>query len=98
MPTLTISELADLPSVERGEAIAAVLEPEFRKALLMTDSDDLPYDESFFDLGLTSLMLTDVKHRLEQALDCEIDANSLFSSPTLERLLDHIVELAEKRG
>lgn len=56
----------------------------------MTDDDELPFDQSYFDLGLTSLSITDLKQRLEQLLDCEIDANVLFNSPTVDRLLTYL--------
>ncbi|CRK58235.1 Modular polyketide synthase [Alloactinosynnema sp. L-07] len=95
-PDLTIAELVDLPVVERREALEAALEPEFRHALLMTEDDDLPHDQSFFDLGLTSLGLTDLKQRLERLLGCEIDANVLFNSPTLESLLTYLVDLVDQ--
>ncbi|GLW89931.1 acyl carrier protein [Actinokineospora globicatena] len=93
---ITIADLADLPAVERGEALEEVLAPRFRAALLMTEDDDLPPDRSFFDLGLTSLGLTDLKQDIEGLLGCEIDATVLFNSPTLESLIGYLVDLAER--
>lgn len=65
---------------------------EFKAALLMTAADELPLDESFFDLGLTSLMLTDVKQRLETLLGLPINASELFNRPTVEQLIDYLAE------
>ncbi|WP_245722886.1 acyl carrier protein [Micromonospora matsumotoense] len=65
---------------------------EFKTALLMTEQDDLPLDESYFDLGLTSLTVNDLKQRLESLLSREIDGTLLFNSPTVQRLLDHLEE------
>ncbi len=74
------------------ESLEATLEREFRAALLMTEDDELPFDQSFFDLGLTSLGITELKERLEYLLGCEINTNVLFNSPTIERLLEHLAE------
>ena len=92
LPTPTIAQLQALPPSLRREALEVILETEFRAALLMTEDDDLPFDQSYFDLGLTSLGITDLKDRLEQLLDCEINTNVLFNSPTIERLLEHLTE------
>jgi acyl carrier protein len=78
----------------RTEIIEEILEREFRAALLMTDDDELPFDQSYFDLGLTSLGITDLKQRIEELLACEIDTNVLFNSPTVERLLAYLVHHA----
>jgi acyl carrier protein len=88
-----VMRLRELPVAERGEVLEEILETEFRAALLMTDEDELPFDMSFFDLGLTSLGITDLKQRLEELLDCEIDTNVLFNSPTVERLLTHLTHV-----
>jgi len=47
-------------------------------------------DGSFFDLGLTSLRLTEVKQRLETMLGCGINANVLFNRPTVSQLMEHL--------
>lgn len=89
----TIGELRALPATERAEVLESIVVGEFRAALLMSDEDELSFDQSFFDLGLTSLGITDLKQRLERLLVCEIDANVLFNSPTVERLLAHLAEV-----
>jgi acyl carrier protein len=86
-PTTTIHRLRELPAHEREEALEEIVVTQFKAALLMTDEDELPFDQSYFDLGLTSLGLTDLKQGIEQLLDCEIDANTLFNNPTVEQLL-----------
>lgn len=88
--TSTIDRLRELPVNEREEALEEIVVTEFKAALLMTDEDELPFDQSYFDLGLTSLGLTDLKQRIERILDCEIDANTLFNNPTVEQLLTRL--------
>jgi acyl carrier protein len=64
---------------------------EFRKTLLMTDDEDFPLSESFFDLGFTSLRVTEAKQRLEERLECSISSNVLFNNPTVEQLVEYLV-------
>ena len=90
-PIPTSTQLRELPFAVRTEILEEILETEFRAALLMTEEDELPFDQSYFDLGLTSLGITDLKQRIEELLDCEIDTNVLFNSPTVERLLAYLV-------
>jgi len=90
--TPIVTELRELSVAERRDALEVILETEFKSALLMTDDDELPFDQSYFDLGLTSLGITDLKERFEELLDCEIDTNVLFNSPTVERLLDYLTD------
>ena len=77
------------------EATEALLVREFRVALLMgdDDSEELPLDQSFFDLGLTSLRLMEIKQRVEAVLDAEISATALFNFPTVTRLVDYLVDV-----
>ncbi|MER6127373.1 acyl carrier protein [Streptomyces sp. NPDC001795] len=92
--TSIIGQLRELPLSERRDALEAVVVAEFKAALLMTDTDELPLRENFFDIGLTSLRLTEVRQRLETLLECVISANLLFNSPTVEKLMNHLVEEA----
>jgi acyl carrier protein len=98
LPNSTATRLRTLPAAARREALEMILDAEFRAALLMTDDDELPFDRSYFDLGLTSLGLTDLKDRLQTLLGCEIDTTELFNSPTIEHLLDHLTEQGRGEG
>ncbi len=89
-----IQGLRDLPRSERRDALEALVVTEFRTTLLLTDAEDLPLDQSFFEMGLTSLRLTEIKQRLEERLACGISANDLFNSPTIEQLLVYITDQA----
>ncbi|MGX7827581.1 acyl carrier protein [Actinokineospora sp. 24-640] len=89
--TNTVEALLALPASERPDALEATVVAEFRAAMLMDDSETLPVDKAFFELGLTSLRITDVKRRLEVALDCEISANALFNRPTVRDLVAYLM-------
>jgi acyl carrier protein len=88
--TPAVQRLLGLPRSERRDALAALVVAEFRTTLLMTADDELPMDQSFFDLGMTSLRLTEVKQSLETLLGAPISANSLFNQPTMGALLAHL--------
>jgi acyl carrier protein len=90
--TPTIERLEQLARSERREALEEIVVAHFKTALLMTDDEDLPTEESFFNLGFTSLLVSDIKQRLETMLGCAISANVLFNSPTLERLIAHLTD------
>ncbi|MFL6139504.1 MAG: acyl carrier protein [Frankiaceae bacterium] len=91
-PTPTVEQLRDLPRSERMEALEEIVVTEFKATLMMAEDEDLDITESFFDLGFTSLLITDIKERLEALLGCTISANVLFNSPTVERLLAYLSE------
>lgn len=86
----TVHELREMSAQERREAIEELVVDELRSALYMTDAEELPLDAGFFDLGLTSLRLSEIKRALEAALDREIDATVLFARPTAGQLIDHL--------
>jgi acyl carrier protein len=85
---------AELFGPDPRTALEALLVDEFRAALLMTedDEDELPVDQSFFDLGLTSLRLMEIKQRVESILRVEISATALFNFPTVTRLVDYLLD------
>src|SRR5262245_57454422 len=89
--TPAVRHLVSLPRSEREAALESIVVQEFKNVLLMTDDEDLPPDESFFDLGLTSLRLTEAKEQLESRLGGAISATHLFNNPTVERLLDYLM-------
>jgi acyl carrier protein len=85
-----VLELRELPRSERREALEELVVAQLRATLLMEDDEELSDTESFFDMGLTSLLIADIKERLEQTLACSISANVLFNSPNVRRLVDHL--------
>jgi acyl carrier protein len=96
-------ELESLSKSERWSALESTVIAEFKAALLMDDDEELPVEDSFFELGLTSLALTDVKQRLEGLLGCGISSTVLFNRPTVEQLMDYLTaevlpELFETNG
>ncbi|MBW5419992.1 acyl carrier protein [Streptomyces sp. BG9H] len=89
---MTLQQFRELPRAELAEEMEQLLVSQFRATLLMDDAEELPLDISYFDLGLTSLKLTEMRRTLEGILDLSINANVLFNEPTVGRLLDYLVD------
>ncbi|GAB3281345.1 hypothetical protein GCM10027589_08510 [Actinocorallia lasiicapitis] len=89
-----IRKLRELPRSERREALESLIVAEFLAVAMMEGEEELPTSTSFFELGFTSLRLTEVKQRLEIALGCEISANELFNRPTIDALVEYLAENA----
>jgi acyl carrier protein len=83
-------KLRQLPKSERSSALADWVAAEFKLTLMMTDEEDLPLEQSYFEVGLTSLGLMEIKERLEAQLGAGISAETLFNHPTVRQLLDHL--------
>ncbi|MBV2355207.1 acyl carrier protein [Streptomyces sp. J2-1] len=92
----TLKRLRELPRGERAEEIEALVLARFQTVLLIDDADDIPLDVSYFDLGLTSLRLTEIRQGLEQLLDLSINVNVLFNEPTIAHLVDHLTQAVQE--
>lgn len=88
----TIERLHELPLSERREELEELVVAEFKSTLMMTDDEDLPLDMNYFELGFTSLRITEIKERLEAQFGRRISTNVLFNSPTMERLISYLTE------
>ncbi|MFE7902005.1 acyl carrier protein [Streptomyces sp. NPDC057424] len=90
--TTVPQRLRELPRTELADEIETLVVRRFKAVLLMDESEDLPVDISYFDLGLTSLRLTEIRQSLEQLLDLSINVNVLFNEPTVNHLVDHLAD------
>jgi acyl carrier protein len=90
--TSTIVRLRSLPMSERREELESTILSVLRAALLMNEDEPISTSQSFFDMGLSSLALTEAKERLEGMLGCRISANVLFNSPTVEQMTEHLAD------
>ncbi|MEU3610477.1 acyl carrier protein [Streptomyces sp. NPDC035033] len=83
-------QLESISRAERWSALEETVTAEFRTVLLMTEDEEFPLEDTFFELGMTSLMLTTVKQRLEDLLGTGISSTALFNRPTVEQLLEYL--------
>jgi acyl carrier protein len=87
------AHLLALPKAQRRAELTDLVAREFRRGLLMSDDEQLPLDENYFALGLTSLKAAEVKQSLEDALGCELETPVLFSSSTVRQIADHLAAI-----
>ncbi len=86
-----LGESLNLPSSQQSADILEGLVIEiFRDRLLLVEGEELSMDTNYFDLGLTSLRLTEIKQRLEDTLGIAIDATVLFNQPTVDDLIEYL--------
>jgi acyl carrier protein len=89
---IAIERLSELPPAERLAGLEDFVVTEFKTSLMMDDDEDIPFDMSYFELGFTSLGITEIKERLETQLGCRVSTNVLFNSPTMERLIAYLAD------
>ncbi|MFJ5533129.1 acyl carrier protein [Streptomyces sp. NPDC093261] len=86
-----LQELSEIPPSERRALLESLVVAEFKRELMMDEADVLPHDQSYFELGLTSLGATDVRQRLEKEIGRPLDSAHLFNHPTVGHLVDFLV-------
>jgi acyl carrier protein len=89
---MAIERLCELPPAERRAGLEDLVVAEFRSTLMMEEDEDLPFDMSYFELGFTSLGITEIKERLETQFGRSVSTNVLFNSPTMERLIAYLAD------
>ncbi|WP_280216199.1 non-ribosomal peptide synthetase [Nocardia cyriacigeorgica] len=75
----TSADAGDLPTTDREIAVAAV----FAEVL---GTDAITLDDTFFDLGGTSLLVFTLRTRLAERLGLEVDPRTVFEQPTVRAL------------
>ncbi|WP_371579892.1 amino acid adenylation domain-containing protein [Streptomyces sp. NBC_01314] len=58
--------------------------------VLGVEPDRIGVHDNFFNLGVTSLLATRLKSRIRKQLGAEVSIKTIFSSPTVAQLADHI--------
>ncbi|WP_246001534.1 acyl carrier protein [Allorhizocola rhizosphaerae] len=89
---MSIVRLRSLPLSERREALESMIIAVLKSSLLMGEDEQLSTSESFFDMGLTSLQLTEAKEHLEAELACQISATVVFNNPTIDSMTHYLAD------
>lgn len=85
-----IEQLSATPRAERGRLLEALVVGRFKAALLMTESEPVPLNESYFDLGLSSLGAVEIEQYLRATLGRPINTAEILNNPTLGHLLGYL--------
>lgn len=85
-----IEQLLALPESDRCHELLDRLRHLIAKILGVEPSQIDP-EQGFTDLGLDSLTLVELKHQLQQQLDCSLPVTLLYTHATLTALTDHLM-------
>ncbi|KAK1185602.1 acyl carrier protein [Streptomyces sp. NBS 14/10] len=91
-PANAVDLLLSLPRARRRQTLAGLVDAEVREVLRLPEDAETGADVSFFDLGMTSLRLTELRQRLTRMLDRRIEIEALFEHPTSQGLTDHLAD------
>lgn len=91
--TSAARRLVATPGPDFDDEVERLVTGVFRDALLAPDDEELPDDQTFFELGLTSLRMVEVRERLEEMFGVGIATGALFDHPTIGGLSGHLVSL-----
>jgi aryl carrier-like protein len=58
----------------------------------MEPGDDLPLTANYFELGMTSLLVVELKQQLETVLGGPIDTTTLYANPTIAQVIQHLCD------
>nr|WP_269094513.1 acyl carrier protein [Burkholderia thailandensis] len=87
--TSSVSELLALPAAERRHRLFQLL-AEDAAAVTGTSLAALDPERSLFDYDLDSLLITDLRVRLEKRFGRTISTTVIFSNPTIAALADYL--------
>jgi acyl transferase domain-containing protein len=76
----------------RRQALDALLADELRRALCLPASAMIAPDRGFFDMGLDSLMATEIRNRLQRQLGIVLPPTVMFKFATPEELSEHLLQ------
>lgn len=89
--TRFLDQLKSQPSGQRRKLLLDHLQGMVGQILKLPDSAAAGYSAPLRELGLTSLMATELALELELTLQCPCSAMLVFNYPTIEKLADHLL-------
>lgn len=89
MENKILNQLRELSLYDRKQVLIHYLK-HCVASYLHINLEEFPADESFFDLGLTSLKAVEIKYILEKDLKIKLCSTILFDYPTINKLGEFI--------
>jgi len=90
--------LQGLPAEKRQELIAGRIREELARVLKLESSQEINTRQPLLNLGLDSLMLVELKDRLETLLEGSISPSVLLGNPCVEDLAAHLAHHLDRSG
>lgn len=85
-----VERLRHLPVSERRTELESMVAEQFRAVLSIPDDEPMPLYESLFALGMSSVLIGDVQHRLSDLLGENLHSPVLFNSCTVAQVVDYL--------
>ena len=87
-----LEQLKQVPVRERRSHLMTHIQTEIADVLGYDSPDEIALDQPLADLGVDSLMAVELANQLEHSLGPTIPASFLFEHPTLEGLVNYLIE------
>jgi acyl transferase domain-containing protein/NADPH:quinone reductase-like Zn-dependent oxidoreductase/acyl carrier protein/SAM-dependent methyltransferase/GNAT superfamily N-acetyltransferase len=87
-----VDELAAAPVAERQALLTAHVQAQLTQVLGHGDKEAVPLARDFAELGIDSLTSLELRNRLQNTLGCKLPSTLAFDYPTVEALVDHLVQ------
>ena len=87
-----LAALKQVPVAERRSHLIIHIQTEIAEVLGYDSPDEIALDQPLADLGVDSLMAVELANQLEHNLGPTIPASFLFEHPTLEGLVNYLIE------
>ncbi|MBL8830224.1 MAG: polyketide synthase dehydratase domain-containing protein, partial [Planctomycetaceae bacterium] len=80
---------------DRSRLLTEFVRREVTQSLGVKESDSLPLDRGFAELGLDSLTSVELRNRLQKQLACRLPATTLFDYPTIQQLVGLLAKVLD---
>ncbi len=88
---LLSEQLSALPLKQRQRFLSSYLIEQVAAVLGLSDTGRLTTDIGFSEMGMDSLMMLDLKNRLQKAVNMPLPSTLAFKYPSVDELLDFLV-------
>ncbi|MGW6056103.1 type I polyketide synthase [Streptomyces sp. NPDC055189] len=85
-----LDRLASLPPQDRDELLLDCVLEEVSAVLGLDSADELGPDQGFFEIGMTSITVLEMRIRLERRFGCGLPATLAFEHPTSAAVVRHL--------
>jgi myxalamid-type polyketide synthase MxaB len=85
-------QLETVPVVEGKALLVAHVKSQVTQVLGLHSSNPLDFTQGFFSLGMDSLTSIELRSRLQSSLGCSLPSTITFDYPTVEALVNYLME------
>jgi myxalamid-type polyketide synthase MxaB len=87
-----LQQLADAEPEALRDVLLTWLRDQLARVLGFSAGSEVDPAREFVDMGIDSLLAVDLRNRLESSLAIDLPATLVFDHPTLDAVVDHLVE------